>query len=1143
MVYVDIASAYLAIFLGTYVHTYQARIRWSAWAGGGLRTPFLECTRAYLGRFLCTYVHIVRVHHMRVHIYHITIYYGVCRYRERVPSNIPRYVCTYISRAHTLVRMGRVLHRSTQIFGAPWFPNRNQYLIFGETYLLELIPINKTRHHTIISYLNTKMAAQIRPTWAPRPCPVCKEGFFHSFGRLLQHEPHCRGPCGWDQTQQGIESRNRQYLEEYEPSETLAQQRRRLTNDFHQPQESGRIRTHDRVAGFPSIANLAASVDDRDVPNYHFVTYDGDDNSDEQVTFENNNDVAQDITDNTEVEKSSVRRRANLPPSLLYQIEHNHIMHSHRRIDLNLGDELNRCTQKYAKHHGVNFGEDRLYTRDELIKKLAKTYNLHGLKPDLRRIKLTDDSEATVPVFDVKAMLLKFLNDPSKMNPENIAPNFDIFTGKPIEPSSELGEIHTGSAWEIARENYCGADEDALAMGLVVFYDKTHSDCFGSLAVAPLIAVPTWMNEDCRNNVDFHMVLGYIPNLSHGKGKSNRQTSQEKLQDEHNCLRLITDQIKKIQEDGGIWTEVMGKKVCVKLWIHIVAGDTSGHNNICGHFNASNSAHPYRDCPCGLHDLSNAIPECMLFTIEDLKDLSKKELNARSKHKIDNAFDEVPLSDLIHGILGVCPAEMLHVCGNGIYKYQFECICELVGPNTTKQKEKDQMDALHQHLVNDARRQSDRDFPRMTIRNGATDGTKLSATERLGNLFGMLCVAHTTEGIAVLRPGWSSNNIGHAAFRDCMKLQLAFDKWVNDPHETEEVEDSTALVGEMIDAIKKCFPRLAGNGWDIPKMHSLAKMTHYMLKFGVAKNFSGQIGERVLKTVVKEVAENTQRRPSVFAEQCAQRMYEQMVLNHAMEDVKHKLHLNWSRESNNSVFSDQGRGVYRMTFGACDHNGVGTIQVKWADKSRQRLGVRVSNHMALAIKQFAFDHGWRGQFSVRGYTSMKLNTNHKANPVLFHATELTHGGLWYDYGMVRYADGDNSECLSPGQILGFFKFEVPGMPTPHHINDEGLTADQVFEDRLPDDHMYAVVHSATKPYLTWEKIRKEFIVPFKMGSVSKHLYVVKVENITDALFVFKDYGGRDKTKRFCVLPYRQWGDYFSDRIYDSEDEENDDEDD
>ncbi len=53
-----------------------------------------------------------------------------------------------------------------------------------------------------------------------------------------------------------------------------------------------------------------------------------------------------------------------------------------------------------------------------------------------------------------------------------------------------------------------------------------------------------------------------------------------KLQDEHNCLSLITNQIIKIYEEGSFGTEVMGQHVCVKLCIQFIAGDTSGHNKL-----------------------------------------------------------------------------------------------------------------------------------------------------------------------------------------------------------------------------------------------------------------------------------------------------------------------------------------------------------------------------------------------------------------------------------------------------------------------------------------------------------------------------------------------------------------------------------
>jgi hypothetical protein len=90
-----------------------------------------------------------------------------------------------------------------------------------------------------------------------------------------------------------------------------------------------------------------------------------------------------------------------------------------------------------------------------------------------------------------------------------------------------------------------------------------------------------------------------------------------------------------------------------------------------------------------------------------------------------------------------------------------------------------------------------------------------------------------------------------------MKLQLSFEKWVDDSNSIIDVCGASDLLSKLIISIKQCFPKFDGNGWNIPKMHSLAKMLHYMQQFGSAENFSGQIGERALKSMVKDHAQQT----------------------------------------------------------------------------------------------------------------------------------------------------------------------------------------------------------------------------------------------------------------------------------------------
>ena len=67
-------------------------------------------------------------------------------------------------------------------------------------------------------------------------------------------------------------------------------------------------------------------------------------------------------------------------------------------------------------------------------------------------------------------------------------------------------------------------------------------------------------------------------------------------------------------------------------------------------------------------------------------------------------------------------------------------------------------------------------------------------------------------------------------------MYLSFKQWVNEPHSQWEVQKSKTLLGNLITLIKLCVPRTDGNGWNIPKMHALAKMPKNMLKFGSANN-------------------------------------------------------------------------------------------------------------------------------------------------------------------------------------------------------------------------------------------------------------------------------------------------------------------
>ncbi len=82
-------------------------------------------------------------------------------------------------------------------------------------------------------------------------------------------------------------------------------------------------------------------------------------------------------------------------------------------------------------------------------------------------------------------------------------------------------KVHTGNAWLPARKRYCQKENDMPA-ALNVFVDKSHTDLHGALSLTPITFTLTLFNCASKNNAKFWRPMGYIPNLVHGQGTSDR---------------------------------------------------------------------------------------------------------------------------------------------------------------------------------------------------------------------------------------------------------------------------------------------------------------------------------------------------------------------------------------------------------------------------------------------------------------------------------------------------------------------------------------------------------------------------------------------------------------------------------------------
>ena len=122
---------------------------------------------------------------------------------------------------------------------------------------------------------------------------------------------------------------------------------------------------------------------------------------------------------------------------------------------------------------------------------------------------------ATVSLFDIDAMILSLLQHKSLMSEGNMAQGYDLFSGKPTKNSTHYGEVHTGDAWEPARQRYCGDVNKNMPLALIFFVDKSHFDQHGALSTTPFIFTLSCFNKEARTIADFSKPTAYILNLNY----------------------------------------------------------------------------------------------------------------------------------------------------------------------------------------------------------------------------------------------------------------------------------------------------------------------------------------------------------------------------------------------------------------------------------------------------------------------------------------------------------------------------------------------------------------------------------------------------------------------------------------------------
>ncbi len=154
------------------------------------------------------------------------------------------------------------------------------------------------------------------------------------------------------------------------------------------------------------------------------------------------------------------------------------------------------------------------------------------------------------------------------------------------------------------------------------------------------------------------------------------------------------------------------------------------------------------------------------------------------------------------------------------------------------EKDRDIIDKQLIQISSLTKRQSEQDFPRGSMRNGLIDGTKCQSSERKGNLFHPMCIAHTTNRSSVIK---RSLKLSDTKWKRCiafLKLYLGMGEWFYDSKNKLEVINTRPQIAKVLQSLQQFCPRNTNtNGYNLPKMHGITKIKEYMTLFGSGIDF------------------------------------------------------------------------------------------------------------------------------------------------------------------------------------------------------------------------------------------------------------------------------------------------------------------
>ena len=493
--------------------------------------------------------------------------------------------------------------------------------------------------------------------------------------------------------------------------------------------------------------------------------------------------------------------------------------------------------------------------------------------PQQVNLKLSSGRTTSITKFSLLSSIQEMITNKSLMTPDNLLLNVNAPWETP-PMSGFLDEPNSGTWYQTAmKECHERFGERSLVLNMSFFIDELKIDKFGKLGSECVLGNWLWFKRSVRNVKKSWFPLGFIEDQ---KRFSNTKdyTVEAKMQDYHDMVACIFQEMKEIQQRGGILCDLdfgdglVHKDVIIYPDIQAAIGDCKGNDVQCGRKPTHSLQTPWlvRDCNVPSMQGDQTDFQCVWTEKRHIQNKTKEELASMSDYSIKNAFHSITFSWCPRNIHGNSPPELLHQIQLGI--------CNDLGKDLSfTDKGNLAISKTFDSIYPYACCQSDRQMPSVhPFRHGISSVKSLKAKERFCRVFAVyLCFMNSFCIEKLLRVqkkgGNGRENNSLALLRGyllALEETLCLHTWLKQESVSQaDLEPPrTSKVEMRIEQFYSIFQKnvvLDGNKFKKPKSHQLKHIADIMRRHGVPSNIDGSRGEYFGLIFVKNHAKLTNK--------------------------------------------------------------------------------------------------------------------------------------------------------------------------------------------------------------------------------------------------------------------------------------------